>query len=126
MVSLEGPQLLRFNILGIGDPAPRGPGLFIYARMTRGQWQALYIGESGNLASRLAFNEIAADALLSGATDIHVLQTAGDAAARRDLTEQLVAVNRPPLNEEERVRLGTILDAPQPRKPTPKGRTQAA
>ena len=118
--------MLTFNIFGIGDQAPRGPGLFIYARMTAGQWQALYIGESGNLASRLAFNEIAADALLSGATDIHVLQTAGDDTARRDLSEQLIAVNRPPLNEEERVRRGAILDAPAPRRPTPKGRTQAA
>jgi hypothetical protein len=62
----------------------------------------LYIGESSNLQNRLAFNEIAADALLSGATDIHILTLDINATARRDLCEKLVFTNRPPLNEEAR------------------------
>ena len=104
----DGPQLLMFDILGLGDAAPRVPGVFIYARKREGAWQALYIGESANLADRLSFNEIAADALLSGATDIHVLRLDGDAAARRAVADRLIVTNAPTLNEEDRTRLDTI------------------
>lgn len=108
MLGPDGPQLLMFQILGLGEAAPKGPGLFIYARRRAGEWQALYIGESANLRDRLAFNEIAADALLSGATDIHVLRLNEDAAARRDIADRLILTNAPALNEEERVRLATV------------------
>ena len=101
----EGPQLLPFQVLGLGEAAPRGPGVFIYARRRSNEWQALYIGESANMADRLAFNEIAADALLSGATDIHVLRLKDDATARRDMVDRLILTNGPPLNEDERLRL---------------------
>jgi hypothetical protein len=101
LVGARGPDLLTFRILGLGETAPRSPGLFIYARRTpAGEWQALFIGEAANLRNRLAFNEIAADALLSGATDIHVLETTGDAAARRDMCERLVFTIRPRLNQD--------------------------
>lgn len=123
LVGADGPQLLTFSIVGMGEAAPAKPGIFIYARQRRGEWQALYIGESGNLAARLSFNEIAADALLSGATDIHVLELSGDATARRDLTDRLIVTNNPPLNEEERVRLALpARDEPRPAK----GKTRAA
>lgn len=101
LVGARGPDLLTFRILGLGETAPRSPGLFIYARRApAGEWQALFIGEAANLRNRLAFNEIAADALLSGATDIHVLETSGDAAARRDMCERLVFTIRPRLNQD--------------------------
>ena len=102
--------MLGFQIMGIGEAAPRKAGIFIYARQRAGEWQALYIGESANMSARLAFNEIAADALLSGATDIHVLKLDADAKDRRDLTDRLILTNRPPLNEEERTRLETVKD----------------
>lgn len=108
MLGPEGPQLLMFEILGLGEAAPKGPGLFIYARRTDGNWQALYVGESANLRDRLAFNEIAADALLSGATDIHVLRLNEDAAARRDIADRLILTNAPALNEDDRVRLAMV------------------
>jgi len=119
MLGPDGPQLLMFDILGLGEAAPKGPGLFVYARRRAGEWQALYIGESANLADRLAFNEIAADALLSGATDIHVLRLNEDAAARRDIVDRLILTNAPALNEDERIRLSSIAD-PQ------KAKTRAA
>ena len=109
----DGPQLLPFNILGLGEAAPKGPGVFIYARRRENDWQALYIGETANLADRLAFNEIAADALLSGATDIHVLRLTEDAKARRDIADRLIVTNAPALNEEERVRLSKITADPK-------------
>lgn len=109
MLGPDGPQLLMFQILGLGEAAPKGPGLFIYARRRAGEWQALYIGESANLRDRLAFNEIAADALLSGATDIHVLRLNEDAPARRDIADRLILTNAPALNQEERVRLATAI-----------------
>lgn len=105
LVGAEGPQILDFQIMGIGEVAPKKPGIFIYARRRGTDWQALYIGESANLSTRLAFNEIAADALLSGATDIHILKTDIDAKDRRDLADRLIVTNRPPLNEDERTKL---------------------
>ena len=107
MLGPEGPQLLMFDILGLGEAAPKGSGVFIYARRRAGEWQALYIGESANMADRLAFNEIAADALLSGATDIHVLRLNEDAKARRDIVDRLILTNAPALNEDERKPLST-------------------
>lgn len=109
-----------FDIVGLGEAAPRGPGIFIYARRRAGEWQALYIGESANMADRLAFNEIAADALLSGATDIHVLRLGGDAPARRDIVDRLILTNAPALNEDERTRLS---ETGEPKK---KSETRAA
>jgi hypothetical protein len=100
LVGPQGPQMLQFRIIGIGEAAPRAAGVFIYARRKPdGQWQALFIGETANLRNRLSFNEIAADALLSGATDIHVLLTGSDASARRDTCERMVRTNNPLLNE---------------------------
>lgn len=107
LIGPDGPQMLAFEVMGLGEAAPRKAGIFIYARKRSGEWQALYIGESASLSARLAFNEIAADALLSGATDIHVLRTDIDAKERRDLTDRLILTNRPPLNEEERTKLET-------------------
>jgi hypothetical protein len=124
LIGPDGPQLLEFEIMGLGDAAPRKAGIFIYARKRSGEWQPLYIGESANLQSRLAFNEIAADALLSGATDIHILKLAGDAKERRDLSDRLILTNRPPLNEEERTKLET-LSGERLAKPA-KGRSRAA
>lgn len=100
LVGPQGPQTLPFRIIGIGEAAPRAAGIFIYARRRPdGQWQAMFIGETSNMRNRLSFNEIAADALLSGATDIHILLTGSDATARRDTCERMVRTNNPLLNE---------------------------
>jgi hypothetical protein len=107
----HGPQMLKFEVMGLGESAPRKAGIFIYACHRAGQWRALYIGESADLNARLAFNEIAADALLSGATDIHILKTNIDAKERRDIADRLILTNAPPLNEEERMKLEALADA---------------
>jgi hypothetical protein len=107
LVGEAGPELLTFEIMGLGESAPRKAGIFIYARQRAGEWQALYIGETGDLSARLSFNEIAADALLSGATDIHVLKLAESVEERRAIADRLILTNRPPLNEEERTKLET-------------------
>ena len=100
LVGAQGPQILRFSVMGLSEPAPRSAGVFIYARRNHdGQWQALYIGETANLRNRLSFNEIAADALLSGATDIHVYLTGASTSARRELCERMIRTNRPVLND---------------------------
>lgn len=128
LLGTQGPQMLQFRVLGLGESAPRKPGIFIYAkRGTDGQWRSLFIGESGNLQNRLSFNEIAADALMSGATDIHVLLTDGDPSTRRDACEKLVFTNRPTLNEDVRERQAKAHAGAAPL-PTPPGarRTSAA
>jgi len=124
MLGPDGPQVLEFEVLGLGEQAPRKPGVFIYARRRGAEWQALYVGESANMADRLAFNEIAADALLSGATDIHVLKLGADAKARRDLADRLIVTNRPPLNEEERIKLSAVTHAHESK--SAKGKSRAA
>lgn len=116
--------MLTFEIMGLGEAAPRKAGIFIYARKRGSEWQALFIGESANLSARLAFNEIAADALLSGATDIHILKTSLGAVERRDLADRLILTNRPPLNEEERLRLATL--TPKVEAKPAKGKSRAA
>lgn len=107
LLGADGPQLLQFEVMGLGESAPRKAGIFIYACRRANEWRALYIGESADLSARLAFNEIAADALLSGATDIHIAKTNLDAKDRRDIADRLILTNAPPLNEEERMKLET-------------------
>lgn len=107
----NGPQMLQFEVMGLGESASRKAGVFIYACRRAGEWRALYIGESADLSARLAFNEIAADALLSGATDIHILKTNVAAKDRRDIADRLILTNAPPLNEEERIKLEAVTNA---------------
>jgi hypothetical protein len=112
LVAPDGPRGLAFRIQGIGEQAPRRAGIFIYAKCTSdGSWQALYVGESDNLKTRLAFNEIAGDALLLGASDVHIRELSEPAAIRRELVDRLIATNAPALNSDERARLGDVAKA---------------
>jgi len=121
LLGAQGPTLLQFTILGLGESAPRKPGIFIYARRgADGQWQSLFIG------NRLSFNEIAADALMSGATDIHVLLTDADPTVRRDTCEKLIFTNRPTLNEDVRERRAKANGAGASRQPVPSPRRTSA
>ncbi len=126
LVAPEGPRGLAFTIQGIGEQAPRRPGLFIYAkRSADGSWQALYIGESDNLRARLAFNEIAGDAMLLGASDVHIRDLSEPAAIRREIVDRLVATNSPTLNGDERVRFSDIA-RPAGESPRPQPKSQVA
>jgi hypothetical protein len=122
----RGPQMLKFDVMGIGDAAPRKAGIFIYAARRAGEWRVLYVGESADLSTRLAFNEIAADALLSGATDIHILKTNIDAKERRDIADRLILTNAPPLNEEERIKLAALSGEEKTTPAPAKGKIRAA
>lgn len=124
LIGENGPQMLSFEIMGLGQSAPRKAGIFIYARQRAGEWKALYIGESSDMSARLSFNEIAADALLSGATDIHILKSNASAKERRDMTDRLIVTNAPPLNEEERVKLAAL--TVETKTPEPKSKSRAA
>jgi hypothetical protein len=115
LVAPDGPRGLAFTVQGIGERAPRRPGLFIYAkRSDDGSWQALYIGESDNLRARLAFNEIAADAMLLGASDVHIRDLSEPSAIRRELADRLIATNAPTLNGDERIRFADVARAQTP------------
>jgi hypothetical protein len=116
LVAPDGPRGLAFRIQGIGEQAPRRPGIFIYAkRAVDGSWQALYIGESDNLRARLAFNEIAGDAMLLGASDVHIRDLSEPPTIRRELVDRLIATNAPTLNSDERVRFTDIASKAQPK-----------
>jgi hypothetical protein len=113
LVAPDGPRGLAFRIQGIGEQAPRRAGIFIFAkRGSDGSWQALYVGESDNLRARLAFNEIAGDALLLGASDVHIRELSEPAAIRREMVDRLIATNAPALNGEERMRFSDVAKAP--------------
>ena len=121
LVAPDGPRGHAFRIQGIGEQAPRRPGLFIYAkRSADGSWQALYIGESDNLKTRLAFNEIAGDAILLGASDVHIRDLSEPAAIRRELVDRLVATNAPTLNADERVPFVDVARPAEASRPQPK------
>ena len=116
LVAPDGPRGVAFRIQGIGEQAPRRPGIFIYAkRAADGCWQALYIGESDNLRARLAFNEIAGDAILLGASDVHIRDLSEPAAIRREIVDRLIATNAPVLNNDERVRFSDVANKPTPK-----------
>jgi hypothetical protein len=116
LVAPDGPRGLAFRIQGIGEQAPRRPGIFIYAkRAADGSWQPLYIGESDNLRARLAFNEIAGDAILLGASDVHIRDLSEPPAIRRELVDRLIATNAPTLNSDERLRLNDVTTMAQPK-----------
>ncbi len=122
LVAPDGPRGLAFKIQGIGERASRRPGLFIYAkRSADGSWQALFIGESDSLRARLAFNEIAADAMLLGASDVHIRELSEPPAIRRELVDRLIATNAPTLNSDERVRFSDVARAtPEAHRAQPK------
>ena len=114
LVAPDGPRGLAFTIQGIGEQAPRKAGLFIYAKLDAdGSWQALYIGESDNLRARLAFNEIAGDAMLLGASDVHIRDLSEPSAIRRELVDRLIATNAPTLNSDERTRFADVAVQPK-------------
>ena len=116
LVAPDGPRGLAFRIQGIGEQAPRRPGIFIYSkRSSDGSWQALYIGESDNLRARLAFNEIAGDAILLGASDVHIRELSEPPAIRRELVDRLIATNAPALNGDDRLRFAEVTAKAQPK-----------
>ena len=116
LVAPDGPRGLAFRIQGIGEQAPRRAGIFIFAkRGADGSWQALYVGESDNLRARLAFNEIAGDALLLGASDVHIRELSEPATIRREMVDRLIATNAPALNSEERMRFSDVATKAPPK-----------
>lgn len=126
MLGPDGPRELNFKIYPLGSAAPREPGVFIYAtRTATGDWRALYIGETSDLRARLAFNEIVADAILFGATDVHILTMRETPEYRREVVDQLVATNAPPLNGDERKHVMELLASTDEAPPPPKTQRRA-
>ncbi len=77
------------------------PGNYIYAKETlpgRGQWVALYIGQSENLSMRLANREMEAEVVHHGATHIHAHGSAFDVELRMDEVRDLILKLNPQFN----------------------------
>lgn len=76
----------------LGQRLCAAPGNFIYARLNgRGQWDPLYIGESGDLVAATADEAMLAAAREKGATHVHAHLTLGNREGRFDEQEDLRA-----------------------------------
>ena len=93
----RGPQALQMDIYRLGEALPPGPGVFIFASHNSRRWSAIYAGETSDLRSRAPGHETLPEALLLGATHVHVARIA-DANARRSTAERLVFMYGPPMN----------------------------
>jgi hypothetical protein len=74
------------------------PGNYIYAKRTRGGWQAIYIGQTSSLSQRLASHETEQAAIRHGATHIHAHLSGHDEQSRRIEETDLIGHHRPPCN----------------------------
>ena len=64
------------------------PGIYIFAYVTSpNTWQAVYIGETGSLQTRLPGHERLDEAILAGATNIHAMPIQGWSEGRRGETD---------------------------------------
>lgn len=74
-------------------------GNYIFAKQTSpGIWAAIYIGQTHNLAQRIASHEKLECAILNGATHLHAKLTEGGEEVRCHQESDLVARYRPPCN----------------------------
>lgn len=77
------------------------PGIYIFARLDHDGWRAIYIGETGSLATRLPGHERGEEALLAGATHVHA-RVEREAETRVARQNALIANYQPELNDQWR------------------------
>lgn len=93
----RGPQALHMDIYRLGESLPPGPGVFVFAGHNSRRWTAIYVGETSDIRSRTPGHETLPEALLLGATHVHIARIA-DANTRRSAAERLVFMYGPPMN----------------------------
>lgn len=73
------------------------PGLYVFARLQIGQWQALYVGQTDNLRKRLPTHERWPGAKRLGATHVHV-RVERNGNRRLAIEADLIQGLQPPMN----------------------------
>lgn len=114
----RGPQALQMDIYRLGEALPSGPGVFIFAGHNSRRWTALYAGETTDLRTRAPGHETMPEALLLGATHVHVARI-DDANARRSAAERLVFMYGPPMNAASAPLLSELIASGRPPAPDP-------
>lgn len=93
----RGPQSIQMDIYRLGESLPPGPGVFLFAGHTSSRWYAVYAGETSDLQSRTPGHETLPEALLLGATHVHLARVP-DPNMRRSIAERLVFMYGPAMN----------------------------
>jgi hypothetical protein len=112
----QGPQSVAMDIYRLGEGLPRGPGTFLVAGRQNNRWQSLYVGETADLRSRVPGHEALPEALLLGATHVHILRE-GESLDRRAAADRLIFMYGPVLNAAAAPLLSELIQAP-PTAPT--------
>lgn len=93
----RGPQAITMDIYRLGDQLPSGPGVFLFAAHNSRRWNAVFVGETSDLRSRVPGHETLPEALLLGVTHVHIAKLT-DPIARRSAAERLVFMYGPAMN----------------------------
>ena len=87
-----------FDLLERGNVPSNAAGLYIFVRATQNAYFAEYIGQAGNLNTRLSGHEIWPAAQARGASQVHLMAWSGGEVARKNVESDLIARWNPPLN----------------------------
>lgn len=91
----------KYEIYPIGTSFKEKPGNYIFAKETRpGSWAPVYIGQTKNLADRLADHEKEACAKRNGATHVHAHTNDGGEDVRRAEEVDLITRWSPTCNDQ--------------------------
>jgi len=87
-----------YEYYSLGTSFKEEPGNYIFARIAGGKWQAVYIGEAGNLRGRFADRYKEECIQKYGATHIHAHLSSHNVAVRRAEEKDLTDKYTPPCN----------------------------
>lgn len=118
MGGFRGPQAIQMEIYRLGEELPSGPGVFLFAGHSARRWQAIFAGETSDLRSRAAGHEALPEAILLGATHVH-LSRVQDANIRRSMAERLVFMYGPAMNAAGAPTLPELIAAVRRPEPEP-------
>ena len=114
----RGPQSVPMDIYRLGEALPHGPGVFLFAGHNSRRWQAIYVGETSDLHSRTPGHETLPEAILLGATHVHIVRVP-DPNMRRSMAERLVFMYGPAMNAAGAPTLAEIIASGQRPDPRP-------
>ena len=113
LIGLSGRRYEHFQPYDIGADWNPVPGLYALAYLTLHGWRILYVGETGNFATRFPNHEKWQTAVRSGATHVLACVTSNELAVRQIEERDLIRAYDPVLNIEHRFRRGLLNSQPR-------------
>lgn len=74
------------------------PANYIFAKQARGQWTAIYIGQTSQIGRRMTGHDEEECAKRNGATHIHAHEGSPHESVRKDEENDLIKRHNPPCN----------------------------